>query len=56
MVGATARGSIAGLAAVTVIEPFTYRLVLHWAALLGWFAFLGGRRSWGSQHRFGISD
>jgi cellulose synthase/poly-beta-1,6-N-acetylglucosamine synthase-like glycosyltransferase len=50
------RGSVAGIAAVTLIEPFTFRFVLHCGAMLGWFAFLVGTPRWGRQHRFGLTN
>jgi cellulose synthase/poly-beta-1,6-N-acetylglucosamine synthase-like glycosyltransferase len=49
-----ARGSLLGIAMVTIIEPFTFRLMLQCGAMLGWFAFLGGGQRWGRQHRFGL--
>ncbi len=45
------RGSFVGIAVVTLIEPFTFRFVLHCGAFLGWFAFLAGAQRWGGQQR-----
>jgi len=32
-------------------EPFTFQLLRHSGAALGWVAFLTGQRSWGRQTR-----
>jgi hypothetical protein len=40
------------LAAIT--EPFTFQLLRHTGATLGWFQFLLGRKTWGVQHRAGL--
>ncbi|CAM2151818.1 Glycosyltransferase [Pararobbsia alpina] len=40
------------LAAIT--EPFTFQLLRHTGATLGWFHFLGRRKTWGVQHRAGL--
>jgi cellulose synthase/poly-beta-1,6-N-acetylglucosamine synthase-like glycosyltransferase len=50
------RGSVAGIAAMTLIEPITFRFALHCGAMLGWFAFLVGTPGWGRQHRFGLTN
>ena len=44
--------SMAMLAAIA--EPFTFQLVRHVGAALGWLQFLRGGRSWGVQHRTGL--
>ena len=36
-------------------EPFTFQVFRHTGAALGWFVFLTGRRSWGTQSRFSAS-
>ena len=36
----------------SVIEPFTFQVFRHTGAALGWFVFLTGQRSWGTQSRF----
>ncbi len=51
-VGDSGRASLAAAAASTVIEPVTFRLLLHSGAVLGWLAFLGGAQRWGHQQRF----
>ena len=33
-------------------EPFTFQIFRHTGAALGWFVFLTGRRSWGTESRF----
>lgn len=43
-------------AVVAIFEPFTFQLLRHSAAVLGWWVFLTGRRSWGRQSRAGISS
>jgi cellulose synthase/poly-beta-1,6-N-acetylglucosamine synthase-like glycosyltransferase len=40
--------------AAAVAEPFTFQLVRHTGAVLGWFHFLRGGKSWGKQHRSGL--
>ncbi|BBX01763.1 hypothetical protein MMOR_26990 [Mycolicibacterium moriokaense] len=53
-VGDPNRGSLVGIAAMTIVEPVTFRLMLQCGAVLGWIAFLGGGQRWGRQHRFGL--
>jgi hypothetical protein len=40
--------------AVAIAEPFTFQLLRHTGAVLGWFHFLRGGKSWGKQHRSGL--
>jgi cellulose synthase/poly-beta-1,6-N-acetylglucosamine synthase-like glycosyltransferase len=40
------------LAAIT--EPFTFQLLRHTGATLGWFQFMSRRKTWGVQHRAGV--
>jgi cellulose synthase/poly-beta-1,6-N-acetylglucosamine synthase-like glycosyltransferase len=35
-------------------EPFTFQVLRHTGASLGWLFFLTGRRTWGVQRRFGL--
>ena len=35
-------------------EPFTFQLLRHTGAALGWVAFLTGQERWGRQSRFGL--
>ena len=56
-VGDPRRASMFGAAVVTVVEPFTFRLLLHLGAVLGWLTFFSrGQRRWGRQHRFGLTN
>lgn len=38
----------------SLIEPFSFQLLRHLGAALGWVAFLTGRSTWGRQERKGI--
>ncbi|GAB2896682.1 glycosyltransferase family 2 protein [Paraburkholderia jirisanensis] len=40
--------------AAAVAEPFTFQLLRHAGAALGWLHFLRGGKSWGKQHRSGL--
>jgi cellulose synthase/poly-beta-1,6-N-acetylglucosamine synthase-like glycosyltransferase len=55
-VGDPGRASLLAAAAVLVIEPVTFTLLLHTGAVLGWTAFLGGAHRWGSQTRYGLDE
>lgn len=44
------RAIIASLA-----EPFTFQILRHTGAALGWLAFLSGRRQWGRKSRLGLT-
>jgi hypothetical protein len=37
-----------------IAEPFTFQLLRHLGAALGWLHFLRGGRSWGVQRRTGL--
>ena len=37
-----------------LIEPFTFQILRHLGAALGWVSFLTGVRSWGGQTRLGL--
>ncbi len=37
-----------------IIEPFSFQLLRHFGAALGWVSFLTGARSWGVQERLGL--
>jgi cellulose synthase/poly-beta-1,6-N-acetylglucosamine synthase-like glycosyltransferase len=37
-----------------LLEPFSFQLMRHSGAAWGWFTFLTGRQSWGTQNRGGI--
>jgi cellulose synthase/poly-beta-1,6-N-acetylglucosamine synthase-like glycosyltransferase len=53
-VGDPRRANLASEVVLTLVEPFTYQLLLYVGAVLGWFAFLGGEQRWGRQQRFGL--
>jgi cellulose synthase/poly-beta-1,6-N-acetylglucosamine synthase-like glycosyltransferase len=55
-VGDAARASLGWAFLAALIEPFTFQLLRHSGAALGWVTFLGGRREWGVQQRFGLRD
>ena len=38
----------------SLIEPFTFQIMRHAGATLGWVAFLTGHRAWGRQTRIGL--
>ena len=40
--------------AAAIAEPFTFQLLRHTGAALGWLQFLRGGKSWGKQHRWGL--
>jgi cellulose synthase/poly-beta-1,6-N-acetylglucosamine synthase-like glycosyltransferase len=51
--GARVRLRWAILAAL--VEPFSFQILRHAGAALGWVSFLTGERSWGVQQRLGLS-
>ncbi len=53
-VGDAGRASLGWALVAALAEPFTFQLLRHAGAALGWVAFLSGRRSWGRQTRFGV--
>jgi cellulose synthase/poly-beta-1,6-N-acetylglucosamine synthase-like glycosyltransferase len=53
-VGDDTRASVGWALAAALVEPFTFQLLRHSGAALGWVSFLTGRRQWGRQHRFGL--
>ena len=38
-----------------IVEPFTFQLLRHAGAALGWIMFLTGQRNWGRQARQGLA-
>ena len=38
----------------SLLEPFSFQLLRHSGAALGWVTFLGGRQTWGAQSRGGL--
>ena len=53
-VGDTGRASFGAALLAALAEPFTFQLLRHTGALLGWVSFLSGERQWGRQTRFGL--
>ena len=53
-VGDAERASFAAALVAAVAEPFTFQILRHTGALLGWVSFLSGERRWGRQTRFGL--
>ncbi len=53
--GDIARVGLASAIVAALIEPFTFQVLRHGGAALGWLSFLTGRRSWGSQARTGLA-
>ncbi len=51
--GGAPMGSIAAVVA-SLIEPFSFQLLRHTGAALGWVTFLSGRQTWGKQSRGGL--
>jgi hypothetical protein len=48
-------GATMGMAMLAAVaEPFTFQLLRHAGAALGWLHFLRGGRSWGVQRRTGL--
>jgi hypothetical protein len=40
--------------AAALVEPFSFQILRHAGAALGWVSFLTGERSWGVQQRVGL--
>jgi cellulose synthase/poly-beta-1,6-N-acetylglucosamine synthase-like glycosyltransferase len=40
--------------AAAIIEPFSFQLLRHFGAALGWFHFFRGAQNWGKQSRTGL--
>jgi hypothetical protein len=53
-VGDAKRASFGWALVAALVEPFSFQLLRHTGAALGWAWFLSGRKSWGRQTRFGI--
>lgn len=50
-------GSSFGMAlAASILEPFSFQLMRHGGAALGWLYFLLRRSEWGKQHREGLNS
>jgi cellulose synthase/poly-beta-1,6-N-acetylglucosamine synthase-like glycosyltransferase len=50
------RASLGAALLAALAEPFTFQLLRHSGAALGWWMFLGRRRSWGRQSRQGLLE
>ena len=55
-VGTAGRARIGWALLAALAEPFSFQLLRHGGAALGWVSFLTGRREWGIQKRFGLGD
>ncbi|NKF22988.1 glycosyltransferase family 2 protein [Solimonas marina] len=53
-VGDARRTSFIAALLAALAEPFTFQLLRHSGAAMGWWAFLGGRRVWSRQNRSGL--
>ena len=53
-VGDARRASLGWALVAALVEPFTFQLLRHSGAALGWVSFLTGQRQWGRQSRFGF--
>ncbi|MDQ6685756.1 MAG: glycosyltransferase family 2 protein [Pseudomonadota bacterium] len=53
-VGDRQSASLGAALLAAIVEPFTFQLLRHSGAMLGWVSFLTGRRQWGRQTRFGL--
>jgi cellulose synthase/poly-beta-1,6-N-acetylglucosamine synthase-like glycosyltransferase len=53
--GEMARVNLLWAVLAALIEPFTFQLLRHSGAALGWVSFLTGRRGWGLQLRTGLA-
>lgn len=55
-VGDPRRASMAGAVLSTLVAPWSFTLLLHTGAAVGWAAFLRGSQRWGAQRRFGLAS
>jgi len=55
-VGDAARASLGWALLAALVEPFTFQLLRHSGAALGWVSFVTGNRRWGRQHRHGLLE
>ena len=54
-VGRPANASFVWALLAAILEPFTFQILRHTGAALGWFSFLSGRGHWGAQRRVGAA-
>jgi hypothetical protein len=52
--GPAARVNLGWAVVAALIEPFSFQVLRHTGAALGWVSFLTGQRHWGSQVRTGL--
>lgn len=52
--GDTQRASFGAALLAALIEPFSFQLLRHTGAAMGWWTFLARRGSWGRQQRSGV--
>jgi hypothetical protein len=52
--GAQGRAHISHALLAALAEPFSFQILRHTAAALGWWLFLSGRMRWGRQSRGGL--
>ena len=50
------RASLGGALLAALAEPFSFQLLRHTGAALGWWSCLADRRSWGRQSRQGVLE
>ncbi|MET0540878.1 MAG: glycosyltransferase [Variovorax sp.] len=55
-IGRTSETSMAQALLAAVVEPFTFQILRHSGAALGWWMFLTGNSTWGRQARAGLVD
>ncbi len=53
--GDAARVGLGWAVAAALVEPFTFQVLRHGGAALGWVSFLTGQRAWGRQARSGLA-
>ena len=55
-VGTGAGASMGWALLAALFEPFSFQLLRHCGAALGWVSFLTGQRQWGVQRRYGLGN
>ena len=50
----TSRARLGQALLASLIEPFTFQILRHIGAALGWVSFLTRRKTWGRQTRVGL--
>lgn len=54
--GHTLRAGLGMALLASLVEPFTFQILRHLGASLGWVTFLSGRTSWGKQKRLALAE